>query len=56
MLATDAFNAYQIATGGMPDSATGLLEITPAQFAALKPLNFVISGVSLPTLFSVPST
>ena len=41
---TDVFSAYQQATGGVPDAATGLLSITPAQFAALKPLNFQING------------
>ncbi|KAJ7201370.1 family A1 protease [Mycena pura] len=43
-LATNAFNAYQNATGGAPDSTTGLLSITPKQFADLKDLNFVIAG------------
>jgi len=40
----DAFNAYQAATGGVPDAVTGLLSITLAQFQALKPLDFHIGG------------
>jgi len=43
-LATNAFKAYQTATGGVPDSATGLLSITSKQFADLKDLKFVIAG------------
>ncbi|KLO10453.1 acid protease [Schizopora paradoxa] len=45
LIATDAFQRYQRATGGVMDSATGLLKITPAQFANLKSLFFKINGV-----------
>ncbi|KAF8633816.1 hypothetical protein AX15_001229 [Amanita polypyramis BW_CC] len=45
LIATDAFNRYRDATGGEPDSATGLLKITPGQFANLKSLYFNINGV-----------
>jgi len=48
LLATDAFNAYQAATGGTPDQATGLLKISNAQYDALKPLNFNIGGHTYP--------
>ncbi|KAG6813704.1 hypothetical protein H0H92_008111 [Tricholoma furcatifolium] len=44
-LATDAFNVYRNATGAVLDSKTGLLRITEAQFAKVKSLFFVISGV-----------
>ena len=40
----DAFQKYKTATGGVPDDATGLLKITPAQFNALKPLVFSVGG------------
>ncbi|KAG6808362.1 hypothetical protein H0H92_004360 [Tricholoma furcatifolium] len=43
-IATDAFQAYQKATGAVPDSNTGLLSITEDQYNNLKPLNFVING------------
>ncbi|KAI0694704.1 acid protease [Earliella scabrosa] len=42
LLATDAFNAYRSATGGVPDATTGLLRITPDQFANLQSLFFHI--------------
>ncbi len=42
----DAFTRYRTATGGVADSATGLLRITSAQFSALKTLNFNINGVA----------
>jgi len=42
LLATNAFNAYQAATGGVLDSATGLLKITAEQYGNLKPLNFKV--------------
>lgn len=45
LLATDAFDAYTAATGATPDSTTGLLSVTPEQFAALKSLFFTIGGV-----------
>jgi hypothetical protein len=43
-LPTAAFNAYKSATGGVVDSATGLLKITSKQYSALKPLNFKIGS------------
>ncbi|KAF8801895.1 aspartic protease [Phlegmacium glaucopus] len=46
LIATDAFNRYQAATGAVIDRATGLLRITSAQFASLKNLSFIINGVS----------
>jgi hypothetical protein len=44
MMATDAFTAYTKATGGVMDSATGLLTITEAQYNALESLVFTIGG------------
>jgi saccharopepsin len=41
---SDAYAAYQKATGGTADSTTGLLKITSSQFKALKPLDFIIGG------------
>lgn len=41
----DAFQKYQQLTGGVPDAATTLLKITPAQFANLKSLFFTINNV-----------
>jgi len=46
LIATNAFQAYQRATGAVLDNATGLLRVTTAQFNALKPLNFVIGGTT----------
>ncbi|KZV74839.1 aspartic peptidase A1 [Peniophora sp. CONT] len=46
LLATDAFDAYTAATGATPDSTTGLLSVTPEQFAALKSLFFTIGGTT----------
>lgn len=48
MLSTNAFNAYQKATGATLDQTTGLLKITSAQYAALQPLNFNIGGTNFP--------
>ncbi|KAJ7354289.1 aspartic peptidase A1 [Mycena albidolilacea] len=45
-LATDAFNQYKDATGGVLDATTGLLTITATQYAALQNLNFIIGGVT----------
>jgi cathepsin E len=45
LIASNAFSAYQSATGAVMDSSTGLLKITAAQYSALKNLNFVIGGV-----------
>ncbi|KAM6496764.1 aspartic peptidase A1 [Amanita muscaria] len=44
LIATDAFNLYQAATGGVPDNNVGLLAITPSQYSALKNLDFNING------------
>ncbi|KAJ7354266.1 family A1 protease [Mycena albidolilacea] len=43
-LATDGFNRYQGATGGVLDANTGLLRITATQYAALQNLNFIIGA------------
>ena len=40
----DAFNRYKTATGGVLDSATGLLTITSTQFSNLQPLVFTAGG------------
>lgn len=45
-LATNAFNAYIKATGGVLDTTTGLYKITAAQYTALKPLNFVLGSTT----------
>ncbi|KAI0718143.1 aspartic peptidase domain-containing protein [Cerioporus squamosus] len=42
MLATDAYNTYQNATGATVDDNTGLLKITNDQYANLKSLYFEI--------------
>jgi saccharopepsin len=49
-LATDAFKAYASAVGATMDSTTGLLTITPAQYARLQPLNFEIGSAGTLTL------
>lgn len=41
----DAFTKYQSLTGGVNDTATGLLKITPSQYDALELLEFDIGGV-----------
>ncbi|KAI0081056.1 acid protease [Panus rudis PR-1116 ss-1] len=46
LIATDAYNTYKNMTGGQPDSATGLLKITPPQYAALKSLQFNVGGTT----------
>ncbi|KAI0826845.1 acid protease [Trametes gibbosa] len=46
LLATDAFQAYQQATGATLDNETGLLTLTDAQFKELKSLFFTIGGTS----------
>ena len=46
LLATDAFQAYQDATGATPDESTGLLSLTEAQFANLQSLFFTIGGTT----------
>lgn len=45
-LATDAFQAYQEATGGTLDQTTGLLKITQDQYDALESLFFSINGAT----------
>ncbi|KAF9242658.1 acid protease [Melanogaster broomeanus] len=49
LLATDAFQAYQKATGGTLDQTTGLLTITEQQYEQLQSLYFSIGGVSCMT-------
>ena len=44
---SDAFDKYKNYTGAQEDKDTGLLRITPAQYANLQSLYFVIGGVSL---------
>ncbi|OBZ76836.1 Polyporopepsin [Grifola frondosa] len=46
LLASDALARYQNVTGAVPDSNTGLLTITPAQFANLQSLFFHIGDVT----------
>ncbi|KAG1742328.1 acid protease [Suillus paluster] len=46
LLATEAFQAYQSATGATQDSTTGLLTITPQQYNNLQSLYFNIGGVT----------
>ena len=45
---SDVFQKYQSLTGGIPDQATGLLKITPAQYKNLKPLVFNVGGKAYP--------
>ncbi|KAL7280027.1 hypothetical protein ACG7TL_006441 [Trametes sanguinea] len=46
LLATDAFQAYQKATGATLDNATGLLTLTEQQFENLQSLFFNIGGTT----------
>ncbi|KAI0076323.1 acid protease [Panus rudis PR-1116 ss-1] len=46
LLATDAFQAYERATGAKLDTSTGLLTITESQFENLQSLFFNIGGVT----------
>ncbi|KAF9041822.1 acid protease [Hymenopellis radicata] len=46
LLATDAYDKYASATGATFDTTTGMLRITPAQFANLKSLFFNIGDKS----------
>lgn len=48
LLASDIFQKYVSATGARRDGATGLLAITQDQYNNLKPLNFVIGGITYP--------
>ena len=50
LLATDAFQKYESATGAKLDNTTGLLTLTEAQFEKLEDLNFIING----TTFTFP--
>jgi len=43
LIATNGFNKYKTATGGVLDNNTGLLKVTSAQFAKLPTLSFVTS-------------
>lgn len=45
LIATDAYFAYQDATGAVFDHMTGLLRITPAQYDSLQSLFFTTNGV-----------
>ncbi|KAH9885224.1 acid protease [Cubamyces lactineus] len=45
LIATDALQRYQRATGAVADRATGLLRLTTAQFENLQSLFFTINGV-----------
>jgi hypothetical protein len=45
LIATEAFHRYQEATGGVPDSTTTLLKITPNQFANLKSFFVYVENV-----------
>jgi len=44
LVASDAFQRYKVATGAVWDPAIGFLTITPAQYQALKNLDFYING------------
>lgn len=50
VMASDGFQKYKTVTGATTDPSTGLLKITPDQLPNLKPLNFVIGGVSIMSL------
>ncbi|KAJ7143506.1 acid protease [Mycena crocata] len=47
LLATDAFQAYQQATGATADRTTGLLTVTEAQFSQMESLFFQIGNSTL---------
>ncbi|KFH73268.1 hypothetical protein MVEG_00486 [Podila verticillata NRRL 6337] len=46
LLATDAFQAFEQATGGVLDTTTDLLRITQEQFSQLQSLYFVVGGTT----------
>lgn len=46
LLSTSAYTRYRTATGATPDSATGLLTISSANYAKLQSLYFKIGGTS----------
>ena len=45
----DVFAIYQSQTGAVQDEVTGLLTVTPAQFAALPSMFYEINGVRIDT-------
>ena len=47
MIASDAFDSYQKATGAVLDQATGLLTVTSTQYANLKGISVAVSGVCI---------
>ena len=47
LLATDAFQRYQTATGSVLDEQTGLLSITSEQFSKLESLFFTVNNVCI---------
>jgi len=47
LLATDAFKAYQQATGATLDDKIGMLKLPNDQYSQLQPLNFNIGGITL---------
>ena len=54
LIASDAFQKYQEATGATPDKTTGLLTISSDGFSKLESLFYEIGGVSL-TLTTITS-
>jgi cathepsin E len=50
LIASNAFSAYERATGGVLDNTTGLLRLTTTQFASLQSLFFTVGSVSIHTL------
>lgn len=52
-IASDAFRVYKRLTGAVLDNKTGLLQVTPTQYAALKTMTFNIGGVRLPPQYSM---
>ncbi|KAG1737825.1 acid protease [Suillus paluster] len=46
LIASEAFKAYQSATGATLDDTTGMLKITSDQYSNLKPLIFTIGGTT----------
>ncbi|KAG2357881.1 aspartic peptidase domain-containing protein, partial [Suillus spraguei] len=49
-IASDAFERYETVTGGIPNAATGLLQISLVQYHALRNLNFHIGGRAYPLI------
>ncbi|KAG2354546.1 family A1 protease [Suillus spraguei] len=49
-IASDAFERYQVVTGGIKNAATGLLQISLVQYNALRNLNFHIGGRNYPLI------